>query len=230
MTRRTNARVAGFAFLVYIAVAFTGFMLENRATHGEGIAAKLASLVQHATEMRVAFVLELLGCFCALVLAVTLYAITRDQDPDLALLAMTFRVAEGVIGAVSVPRMLQQLWLATAAGADAPDPASASALGAVLLKLPYSSLGATFFAVGSTIFAYLLLRGRIVPVALAWLGVVASVLAVVVLILQAVDVLGSPITDFMWLPMLAFEVLLALWLIVKGAALPARRPSVSPGA
>lgn len=230
MTRRTNARVAGFAFLVYIAAAFTGFILENRATHGEGVAAKLASVAHHATEMRVAFVLELVGCFCALVLAVTLYAITRDADPDLALLAMTFRVAEGVIGAVSVPRMLQQLWLATAAGADAPDPASANALGAVLLKLPYSSLGATFFAVGSTIFAYLLLRGRIVPVALAWLGVIASVLAVVILILQAVDVLGSPITDLMWLPMLAFEVLLALWLIVKGAALPPRRQPVSTGA
>lgn len=225
MTRRTNARVAGFTFLFYIAVALTGMVLSSRATSGEGTAAKLASIAQHASDMRVAFVLDLLSCFCALVLAVTLYSITRDQDPDLAMLGLTCRVAEGMIGAVSLPRVLGKLWLATAAGADAPDPAAADALGAVLLKLPdwSSNLAATFFAVGSTIFAYLLLRGRIVPVALAWLGVLASILVAVCLPLQLVEILRSPITDLMWLPMLAFEVLLALWLIFKGAAMPERK-------
>jgi uncharacterized protein DUF4386 len=94
------------------------------------------------------------------VLAVTLYSITCDQDSDLAMLGLTFRVAEGVIGAVSLPRGLGRLWLATAAGPDAPDPAAANALGAVLVKLPSwsTTMGATFFAVGSTLFAYLLLR------------------------------------------------------------------------
>jgi hypothetical protein len=217
--------VAGFTFLVYIAAALTGMVLSSRASSGEGTAARLAHIAQHATDMRVAFVLELVGCFCALVLAVTLYSITRDQDPDLALLALTCRVAEGVIG--GLPRMLGRLWLATAAGADAPDPAAANALGAFLLKLPSwdSDIAATFFAVGSTLFAYLLLRGRIVPVALAWLGVLASILVVVCLPLQLTGILGSPITDLMWIPMLAFELLLAFWFIVKGAAMPPRRQS-----
>ena len=227
MTRTTNARVAGFTFLIYIAVALTGMVLSNRAASGEGTAAKLASIAQHAFEYRVAFVLELVSCFCALVLAVTLYAITRDQDPDLAMLAMTCRVAEGVIGGIALPRMLGRLWLATAAGADAPDPAAANALGAVLVKLPSwnSDIAATFFAVGSTLFAYLLLRGRIVPVALAWLGLLASILVVVSLPLQLAGLLHRPFTDVMWLPMLAFEVSLALWLIIKGAAMPARTSS-----
>jgi hypothetical protein len=227
MTRATNAKVAGFTFLIYIAVAMTGMILSNRAASGEGTAAKLAGIAQHASEMRVAIVLEVLSCFSALVLAVTLYSITRDQDPDLAMLAMTCRVAEGVIGAVSLPTMVGKLWLATAIGPDAPDPAAANALGAVLFKLPSwsSTLAATFFAVGSTLFAYLLLRGRIVPVALAWLGVASSVLVMVCLPLQLVGILHSPITDFMWLPMLAFEVTFALWLIIKGAAMPTRRQS-----
>jgi Domain of unknown function (DUF4386) len=225
MTRTTNARVAGFTFLFYIAVALTGMVLSNRASSEEGTAAKLASIAQHASEMRVAIVLEVLSCICALVLAVTLYSITRDQDPDLAMLAMTCRVAEGVIGAVSLPKMVGKLWLATATGADAPDPAAANALGAVLFKLPSwsSTLAATFFAVGSTLFAYLLLRGRMVPVALAWLGVLGSILAVVVLPFQLVGILHSPITDLIWLPLLVFEVWLALWLIIKGAAMPPRR-------
>lgn len=44
MTRRTNARIAGFTYLFYIAVAFPSMVLFNRATAGEGIAAKLAGL------------------------------------------------------------------------------------------------------------------------------------------------------------------------------------------
>jgi len=102
MTRRSNARLAGFAFLVYIATALSGMTLAGRAAGGEGTAAKLAIIAQHATDMRVAVVLEMIGCFCALVLAATLYAITRDEDPDLALLAMVCRVAEGVIGGGSL--------------------------------------------------------------------------------------------------------------------------------
>jgi hypothetical protein len=225
MTRRTNARIAGFTFLFYIAVAFPGMVLLNRATGGEGIAAKLSSIAQHASDVRMAVVLELVGCFCALVLAVTLYSITRDQDPDLAMLAMTCRVAEGVIGAVSLPRPLGQLWLATAAGADAPDPAAANALAAVLLKLPDPMLSAVFFAVGSLLFSYLLLRGRMIPVALAWLGVLASILAVAVLPLDFVGILRGPITKLVWLPMIAFEVLFGLWLIIKGVAIRPRRQS-----
>jgi hypothetical protein len=225
MTLRSNARVAGCAFLVYIAAALTGMILSRQASGGEGAAARLASIASHVSMMRTAILLELVGCFCALVLAVTLYAITRDADPDLAMLALTCRVAEGIIGAVSLSRSLGRLWLATAGAADAPDPAAASALGAYLFKLPSwdSDLPATFFAVGSTLFAYLLLRGRIVPVWLAWLGLLASILVVFCLPLQLVGILASPIRDFMWFPMLAFELLLAFRFIVKGAALPARR-------
>jgi hypothetical protein len=222
MTLRTNSKVAGFAFLAYIAVALTGMILESRASAGEAPAEKLASIAQHAGMMRTGIVLEMLGCFCALVLAVTLYAITRDQDRDLALLAATFRVAEGVFGAVSLQVTTATLWLATTA--NRPDPATLGALGAYLFKLPWSSdIPATFFAVGSTIFASLLLRGRIVPVWLAWLGVAASILVLVLLPLKLVGLVGSPITDAMWLPMLVFEVTFALYLIVKGAKVPLRK-------
>ncbi len=222
MTRNTNARLAGFTFLFYIAVAFPSMVLFGRATSGEGIAAKFASIAQHATDVRVAVVLSLLGCFSALVLAVTLYAITREVDADLAMLALTCRVAEGVISGISIPETLGLLWLATATGANAPDAGAAHALGAYLLKGDMT-VTATFFAVGSTLFSYLFLRGRMIPVALAWLGVLASVLLVVGLPLQIAGVLRGSITQLMYLPMLAFEIPLGLWLLIKGVAAPAAR-------
>ena len=68
-----------------------------------------------------------------------------------------------------------------------------------------------------------------IPVALAWLGVIASVMLVVLLPLQIAGFFGgprnwsSPITWAVWLPMLVFELTLAVWLITRGAAEPAQR-------
>ena len=73
MTRRTNARLAGFFFLLYIATGLSAMVLMGRATSGQGIPAKLASIAQHASDVRLAVLLMLLGCFSALVLAVTWY-------------------------------------------------------------------------------------------------------------------------------------------------------------
>jgi hypothetical protein len=89
-------------------------------------------------------------------------------------------------------------------------------------------VGATFFSVGSALFAWLLLRGRLIPAALAWVGVIASVLLVVGLPLQFAGVLPGSVVQFLWLPMAAFEIPLALWLIVKGVAAPSRRVVLQP--
>src|SRR5437899_3053971 len=121
MTRTKNARIAGSTFLLYIVAGIASMVVFGRATSGAGIAAKLAGIAQHPTEVGIVVVLGFIQCFAALVLAVTLYAITREQDADLVLLALT-----------------------------------------------------------------------------------------------------GPVTMIMWLPMLTFEVPLALWLIIKGVATPAR--------
>ena len=221
MTRRTSSRIAGIAFLLYIGVGIPVLVLMGRARHGEGVAARLASVAAHAGDVHLALVFELIECFCALVLAVTLYALTRDQDRDLALLGMLCRVVEGVLGAAALPRSLQLLWLAGASGGTTPDAPTTSALGAYLLDGPGWGAGAIFFAVGSTLFSWLMLRGRIIPAALAWLGVLASLAAVIGLPLNAIDALPDSFTWYFWIPLALFEVTLASWLIVKGAAPPA---------
>jgi hypothetical protein len=170
MTRTTNARIAGFTYLFYLAAGIASLVLAGRA---------------HAAD-----VLSVLTSFSALVLGVTLYAITREQDPDLAILALTCRVIEAIPGE-----------------------------------------GMIYFAVGSTIFGWLLLRGRMIPIALAWLGVLAGVLLVVMLLLQRAGLFGgavnwsSSVTWLMSFPMLVFELTLAMWLIVKGIAMPPNRQS-----
>jgi hypothetical protein len=221
MTRTTNARIAGFTFLLYIAAGITSVVLFRRAAGGEGIAAKLEGIAAHADDAGVLVMLGLAQSFSAMVLAVTLYAITRDEDNDLAMLGLVCRVGEGIIGGISIPAILALFWLASASGPDAPDAAAASALAGYLLRDDVA-LTATFFAVGSTAFAWLLLRGRMIPAPLAWLGLLASAVLVIGLPLRLAGWLQGAITSLIWLPMLAFEVPLGIWLLTRGVAAPVR--------
>ncbi len=167
-TQRNYARVAGFAFLLYIAAGIISL--------GVG-------------KSQFSDLLLLLQSFSALVLGVTLFALTYKQGLALATLALTFRVVEAVQYGES----------------------------------------AIYFAVASLLFSWLLLRGGMIPTVLAWLGVAASALLVVILPLQLAGLFGGAMlwssggTWLVWLPMLIFEVGLALWLLVKGVQVDSRK-------
>jgi|SRR5882672_502233 len=223
MTRSTNARLAGFGYLSYIVVGILNEVLMYRATSVEGTAAKLARIAEYSTNVRLAMILKLAECFSAFVLAVALYRITRDEDNELAMLGLLCRVAEGVLIASLIPNSQGLLWLASVrAGVDVPDVATTNALGAFLLA-PGAAVGAIFFAVGSAIFSYLLLRGRAIPVSLAWWGVLSSALLVIGVPLQVAGFLTGPLAGYQWVPAIAFAPVFALWLLIKGVATPGRR-------
>jgi hypothetical protein len=61
-------------------------------------------------------------------------------------------------------------------------------------------------------------------VSLAWLGVIASLLIVAAMPLRIAGLCRGPSSGLVWIPMAVFEVVLAVWLIVKGVAEPAPRP------
>jgi hypothetical protein len=159
MTISTNARLAGVAYLAYIALGIGGMAIGNAAVAG---------------------VTNVLTSFCAVLLGVTLYAITRDQDRDLAMIAMLCRVVEAVPGQ-----------------------------------------GEIYFAVGNTIFCWLLWKGRMIPGVLAMIGLVSSAALSLLILIQTAGLLGgrmnwsSPVTWFVWLPILIFELAFAVLLLTK---------------
>lgn len=226
MTRRTNARIAGVTFLAYIAAGVTSLVLFRSASRGDSTAARLASIAQHSTEMSIVVLLALATSFAAVVLGVTLYALTRDEDRDLAMLGMVCRVLEGVAH-LSVARALGLAWLGGTGASGGLDSSASDVLGAFLFRMGAWGPDAIYFAVGSALFALLFLRGRLIPIPLAWLGIVASALLILVLPLQLSGLgLGpldwlAPGSWLVWLPMLVFELVLAFWLIAKGVR-PAR--------
>ena len=60
-------------------------------------AAMVARIGQYATNVRLTILIALLECLSSLLLAVTLYGITRIQDHELAMLTLVCRVVEGVV-------------------------------------------------------------------------------------------------------------------------------------
>jgi hypothetical protein len=223
MTRSTNARLAGFGYLSYILVGILNEVLMYRATSVEGTAMKLARIAEYSADVRLAIILKLAECFSAFVLAVALYGITRDEDNELAMLGLLCRFAEGVLIASLIPNSQGLLWLTSVhAGVDVPDVATTNALGGFLLA-PGAAVGAIFFAVGSAIFSYLLLRGRMIPVSLAWWGVLSSALLVIGVPLQVAGFLTGPLARYQWVPAIVFAPVFALWLLIKGVAAPGRR-------
>ncbi len=179
MTRAWPARIAGLTFLFYIAVGVSELVLRANGFRTGSAPVTFARAGQQAS---------------AVVLALTLYVITRGAGHVLALLGMGCRLVEGVGGTI-----------------------------ASLLHVRWNS-NAIFFAMGSLIFSWLFLRGRLVPAWLARFGVAVSAALVVILPLQLTGVFGGTANWFaaatwlMWLPMLGFEVTLAFWLIVNGVA------------
>jgi len=223
MTLKTTSRLAGFAFLFYIAIGIYDMALFGRASAGEGAAAMLANVARHATQIRISSLLELLMALCALTIAVTIYSITRGYDRELALLAMVCRVVEGANGARGAIARMQLLSVATAAQqASGPDAAAANALGLMFMGNNVA-VSAILFAVGSTIYCYIFLRGRVIPRPMAWLGCLSSLLLVIALPAQVV--LATTGGWLVWIPMALFEVALAVWLLVKGAAPAATAPA-----
>lgn len=221
MTRTSNSRIAGFTFLLYIAAGISAMVLHRQAVGGVDSAARLGAIAQHEPIMRVVLLLDLAQAFCAIVLGVTLYGLTRVQDREIATMGLVCRVIEGLIASFTVPQTLALLWLAKASAGTVPDQASARLLAAYLMRGDVA-FTATFFAVGSACFSYLLLRGRMIPIPLAWLGVVASVLLVICLPLQLAGFLGGLFATYVWIPMLFFEVPLGFWWLIKGDTWQAR--------
>jgi hypothetical protein len=88
--------------------------------------------------------------------------------------------------------------------------------------------GEIYFAVGSTIFCWLLLKGRTIPAGLSLLGVISSGgLVVQLLVQQAAGTStnwSSPMTWMIWFPLLIFELSFAA-LLLGNRLTPRRSPA-----
>ena len=85
-----------------------------------------------------------------------------------------------------------------------------------MFNRPDDLFGQFCFVVGGFLFAYLLLAGRLIPRWMAWTGVITIGLQLVCVPLYVATILPGKIVNWLWLPILLYEVPLGVWLIHRG--------------
>ena len=165
---------------------------------------------------------ELLLVIAAVGTAVTLYPILKRQHEGLAMAFVAARVLEaavilvGTLSLLTIVSLRQQF-----AGTIAADPATLSTIGSALVALrDWTYLFGPNFALGaaSLFLAWLMYSSRLVPRGIAVLGLVGGALISLSAIAVMLGFYGqfSTLGLVVALPVFAWELSLAGWLIVKG--------------
>jgi hypothetical protein len=154
-------------------------------------------------------------------IAVMIFPILKNVNEGLALAYVGFRTLECVILIVGAMSFLSLLTLSQEyVGAEALDATSFETQGAMLLaEQEWSNIPADLvFGLGCLMVYYLLYQSKLVPRPLSAWGFVGGILMLVAAVLGAFGVIGFLDTPsiLLNLPIAVLEMVLAVWLIVKG--------------
>jgi hypothetical protein len=175
--------------------------------------------------------LYLIAAFTSVGIAISLYPVLKKWNEGLALGSVVFRAMEAVMYIAAVVSLLSLLTVSKQiANSGAADRASLQAVGNALLSLnEHATLAAVFaFSLGALMYYYLFFQSRLIPRWLSGWGIAASILMGAGCVLSLFS--DNPVTGYALLiiPIAVQEMVLAVWLIVKGfssAALQSRTAS-----
>jgi hypothetical protein len=149
---------------------------------------------------------------------IVMFPILKKQNESLALGYVGARIFEGFFDVVIAMSMLLILTLSRAyVGAGAPDVSYFQPAGALLhAVIDWSSVLENFpFCLGALIFYYLLYRSKLIPRWLSGWGLLGAALFLATVPFRMFD-LVPPSTLVLIVPLILNELVLAIWLIVKG--------------
>lgn len=235
--RRTAARVAGFFYLLTTVLAAYAELFVRRNLIVKGDAARTASnIAENAQLYRVSIVFDLLMVAGVVVLNLALYQLLAPVNRRLALVAASWRMFE--VAAHAAAAVSSFVVLRVLSGADylqAFEPGQLQALARLFIGAHGAGyiVALFFFGLGSTTYLYLLVKSRYVPRVIPALGFAGSALTVlfvharmlfpewdVVAAVRALPPVPLFLLGVVFGPILAFEVILGIWLLVKGVRAP----------
>jgi len=229
-SRRNVARVAGFTFLFAFALVVVANYGINFRLIVPGNAVDTArNITAHETLFRLNIACNLLYSTSVLVLLAALYVILEPVNRTLALIAALCRLVFAFIwGLASLNSLSALRLLGDTAYLSVFATGQLQTLARLHLTASWDAyyVGLPFWAVASTICAYLLFTSRYVPRALAAFGIIASAWCVFCAFAFIVVPHFDQTVGAYWfdVPMTLFEMALGVWLLLKGV-----RPSAPAG-
>jgi hypothetical protein len=173
----------------------------------------------HTNQVAAGALLYLVSAFASAGIAIAMYPVMKRSNAGLALGSVVFRALEAVFYLVGVVSLLSLLTLGqqfTTAGAA--ERTSLQAIGDLLVSVHgYAALVGVFaFCLGAFMYYYLFFQSWLIPRWLSGFGIVAIILLMAACVLALFS--GNLITSYIPLafPIFLQEMVLAVWLIVKG--------------
>lgn len=165
--------------------------------------------------------LVLLSAFASASIAMWLYPVLKKHHEALALGSVGLRVMEGMLYIVGVVGLLSLLALSQEyVKAGASNASSFQVLGTVLLAIKTwaGQLGVIAFTLGALMYYYVFYQSKLIPRWLSGWGLIAaaSSLAGALLVIFGQLVPFSTVFLILQFPIFLQEMVLAVWLIVKG--------------
>ena len=214
---KATARIVGALFIVATAASLLSVAFLGSVSGSD----YLTRISENQGLVSLGVLLRFIAAFGSAAIALALYPVLRRQREGLAIGAVGFRTVEGVfyaIGAVSVLLLLTLSQEFVKAGNG--DPAYFHTLGTLLKALDdWAGVAGVFaFYTGASMYYYVFYQARLVPRWLAAWGIGAVGLGAVAALLVLFAVVGSMSTVQVVLnvPIGIQEIVLAVWLIVKG--------------
>ena len=214
---RKSAIVTGVLFIVATATALISDSLTKSILDAPDF---LGRIFANQSQVLIGVLLHLVAAGTSAGIAISLYPVLRKYREGLALGSVCFRVIEAVFYLVSTLGLLALVSLSQQfAEAGSPATSDFAVLGTLLLavrKWAGFVLGATSFCVGGLLYYVVFFQSRLIPRWLSGWGVIGLVLLLAMLlqILFGAEAAGS--TVLLAVPIAVQEMVLAVWLIVKG--------------
>lgn len=214
------SRVAGFMYLFVTVTYMFGSLTVSDFIVSGNFAETVDNILANERLFRIGLASQLLSSLSVVLLALAFYVLLKPIDGTLALLALLWRLGEATLGGVMALLGFVTLDLysrdsyVTAFEADQLQTLVEVFSGANRAGFYIATI---FFALGSTIFFYLLFRSKYIPRILSAWGVFASLTVLTIgfanLTLPDHTAMLSP----GWMTMFVAEISTGLWLLLIGA-------------
>jgi hypothetical protein len=215
-TNKNAARIIGAAFLLQAIASFiAGSMLPGVLNVSDNFIDTMNDLANHALRVRAGILVELITVITLIILSSLLFIVLKKQNMKIALVALGLRLTEVALLAVSRIETFLLLRISQASIREG-HPTYLQTLGNLTYETQEFAyaVNMVFFALGGTLFYYLLFQTRYVPRWLAIFGLIAAPLA---LIGTVIELLGYNVPLIVFIPNLPFELAIGFWLLIKGA-------------
>jgi hypothetical protein len=213
-TVNKTSRILGLAFLLQFITSFASAMFLRAAWYVPGnMSETLVKIAGNPSMLRVNVLFDMLTALGVIFLGAMLFITLRQQNEKMALTALGFYILEGALLATSRLATFALLGLSQAYAAGHADMTLLGQIAFDAMEFVGGSLHMLAFIPGAVMFYYLLDKARIVPRVLSLWGLIAVLPFVIG---APLAVLGYEVPMAFYLPYVPFELVIGIWILVKG--------------